>query len=241
MIYDFAYGRNKQIELVRISRGLVALEFGPRGRPYEVLACPNRRVVGSSLAFRKNRKNSDRQKPRSVHQQRMVSKRYLQESMCRLAEVNTYRCDRQNVVHHDFVSESFFSQIRSLVIIWSHHLLSSTIDLPALCPRLQALTIRIDSDHIPELCSDLSPTSKMQATALARSLVLLRGIKSFRLIDRPSFLERERMGSDFRAHKPQRKANVRQLEEVLHKMVQGTPWILSSAPQKTRRKVRSKG
>jgi hypothetical protein len=45
MIYDYAYGREKNIKLMRISRGLVALEFGPRGRPYEVLTCPDRYVV----------------------------------------------------------------------------------------------------------------------------------------------------------------------------------------------------
>lgn len=49
MIYDFTYGRDKQIELMRISRGLGALEFGPRGRPYKVLTCVNRQVVGSCL------------------------------------------------------------------------------------------------------------------------------------------------------------------------------------------------
>jgi hypothetical protein len=45
MIFDFAYGRGKNIKLMRISRGLVALEFGPRGRPYEVLTYPDEHVV----------------------------------------------------------------------------------------------------------------------------------------------------------------------------------------------------
>jgi hypothetical protein len=107
----------------------------------------------------------------------MVSKQFLQESMSRLAEVNTYHCDRQSVFHHAFISESFFLQIRSLVISWSHHSQSRAIDLPTLRPKLQALTIRIDSDHIPELCSDSSATSEMRDTALARSLLLVRSIK----------------------------------------------------------------
>lgn len=152
----------------------------------------------------------------------MVSKQFLHESMSRLAEVNTYHCDRQNVFHHAFVSEWFFSQIRSLVISWSNHSQSRAIDLPTLCPKLQTLMIRIDSDHIPELCSDSSPTSEMPDTALARSLLLVRNIKYFRLVDKPSFLARERMGSDFEAHKLRRAANVRQLGRVLRKMVQRT-------------------
>lgn len=41
MIFDLAYGRGKNIELMRISRGLVALEFGPRGRLLEVLTYPD--------------------------------------------------------------------------------------------------------------------------------------------------------------------------------------------------------
>ena len=45
MIFDFAYGRGKNIKLMRISRGLVALEFGPRGRSYEVLTYPDEHVV----------------------------------------------------------------------------------------------------------------------------------------------------------------------------------------------------
>ena len=45
MIFDFAYGREKNIKLMRISRGLVALEFGPRGQPYEVVTCPDKYVV----------------------------------------------------------------------------------------------------------------------------------------------------------------------------------------------------
>lgn len=142
--------------------------------------------------------------------------------MSRLAEVNTYHCDRQNVFYHAFVSESFFLQIRSLVISWSNHSQSWAIDLPTLCPKLQALMIRIDSDHIPELCSDSSPTSEMRDTALAQSLLLVRNIKYFRLVDKPSFLARERMGSDFEAHKLRRAANVRQLGKVLRKMVQRT-------------------
>jgi hypothetical protein len=142
--------------------------------------------------------------------------------MSRLAEVNTYHCDRQNVFHHAFVTESFFLQIRSLVISWSNHSQSWAIDLPTLCPKLQALMIRIDSDHIPELCSDSSPTSEMRDTALAQSLLLVRNIKYFRLVDKPSFLARERMGSDFEAHTLRRAANVRQLGKVLRKMVQRT-------------------
>jgi hypothetical protein len=47
MIFDFAYGRGKNIKLMRISRGLVALEFGPRGRPYEVLTYPDEHVVST--------------------------------------------------------------------------------------------------------------------------------------------------------------------------------------------------
>lgn len=168
------------------------------------------------------RNRSNCQKPQSVHQQRMVSKQFLQESMSRLAEVNTYHCDRQNVFYHAFVSESFFLQIRSLVISWSNHSQSWAIDLPTLCPKLQALMIRIDSDHIPELCSDSSPTSEMRDTALAQSLLLVRNIKYFRLVDKPSFLARERMGSDFEAHTLRRAANVRQLGKVLRKMVQRT-------------------
>jgi hypothetical protein len=82
--------------------------------------------------------------------------------------------------------------------------------------------IRIDSDHIPELCSDSPPTSEMRDTALARSLLLVRNIKYFRLVDKPSFLARERMGSDFEAHTLRRAANVRQLGKVLRKMVQRT-------------------
>jgi hypothetical protein len=152
----------------------------------------------------------------------MVSKQFLQESMSRLAEVNTYHCDRQNVFHHAFVTESFFLQIRSLVISWSNHSQSWAIDLPTLCPKLQALMIRIDSDHIPELCSDSSPTSEMRDTALAQSLLLVRNVKYFRLVDKPSFLARERMGSDFEAHTLRRAANVRQLGKVLRKMVQRT-------------------
>jgi hypothetical protein len=166
------------------------------------------------------RNRSNCQKPQSVHQQRMVSKQFLQESMSRLAEVNTYYCDRQNVFYHAFVSESFFLQIRSLVISWSNHSQSWAIDLPTLCPKLQALMIRIDSDHIPELCSDSSPTSEMRDTALAQSLLLVRDIKYFRLVDKPSFLARERMGSDFEAHTLCRAANVRQLGKVHRKMVQ---------------------
>lgn len=45
MIFDFSYGGGKNIKLMRISRGLVALEFGPRGRPYEVLTYPDEHVV----------------------------------------------------------------------------------------------------------------------------------------------------------------------------------------------------
>jgi hypothetical protein len=45
MTFDVAYGRGKNIKLMRISRGLVALEFGPRGRPYEVLTYPDEHVV----------------------------------------------------------------------------------------------------------------------------------------------------------------------------------------------------
>lgn len=142
--------------------------------------------------------------------------------MSRLAGVNTYHCDRQNVFYHAFVSESFFLQIRSLVISWSNHSQSWAIDLPTLCPKLQALMIRIDSDHIPELCSDSSPTSEMRDTALAQSLLQVRNIKYFRLVDKPSFLARERMGSDFEAHTLRRAANVRQLGKVLRKMVQWT-------------------
>lgn len=167
-----------------------------------------------------NRSNC--QKPQSVHQQRMVSKQFLQESMSRLAEVNTYHCDRQNVFYHAFVSESFFLQIRSLIISWSNHSQSWAIDLPTLCPKLQALMIRIDSNHIPELCSDSSPTSEMRDTALAQSLLLVRNIKYFRLVDKPSFLARERMGSNFESHTLRRAANARQLSKLLRKMVQRT-------------------
>lgn len=142
--------------------------------------------------------------------------------MSRLAEVNTYHCDRWNVSYHAFVSESFFLQIRSLVVFRTNHSQSRAIDLPTLCPKLQALMIRIDSDHIPELCSDLSPTSEMRNTALAQSLLLVRNNKYFRAVDKPSFLARERMGSDFEAHTLRRAANVRQLSKVLRKMVQGT-------------------
>lgn len=154
--------------------------------------------------------------------------------MSRLAEVNIYHCDRQNVLHHAFVSESFFLQIRSLVISWSNHSQSRVIDLPTLCPRLQALMIRIDSDHILELCSDSSATSDMRDTALAQSLLLVRNIKSFRLVDRPSFLVRERMGSDFEAHKLRRAANVRQLGKVLRRMVQRTQEDDEFSSSKTR-------
>jgi hypothetical protein len=180
------------------------------------------------------RNKSDCQKPQSVHQQRMVSKQLLQESMSRLAEVNTYHCDRQNVLHHAFISESFFLQIRSLVISWSHYSQSRAIDLPTLCPKLQALTIRIDSDHIPELCSDSSATSEMRDTALAQSLLLVRSIKSFRLVDRPSFLAEERMGSDFEAHRLRRAANVRQLGKVLRRMVQRTQEENETSSSQTR-------
>lgn len=91
-----------------------------------------------------------------------------------------------------------------------------------LMPKATSSQIRIDSDHIPELCSDSSPTSEMRDTALAQSLLLVRNIKYFRLVDKPLFLAREQMGSDFEAHTLRRAANVRQLGKVLRKMVQRT-------------------
>lgn len=45
MIFDLAYGRGKNIKLMRMSRGIVALDFEHRGRSYEVLTYPDEHVL----------------------------------------------------------------------------------------------------------------------------------------------------------------------------------------------------